>query len=82
MMNEERLAELLDEALNRRARVDAESHSAHHAFIQTLIERENRKQQLWDAVLKQLVGWGVVAVVAYIGAWVVDQLTIDFFRGP
>lgn len=72
-ITEERMAEIIEQALDARARIDAESHAEHHAYIAAMIAREGRKQKLFDNVIQQLLGWGVIAIVGAIGTAVIKQ---------
>ena len=53
------LKEIVDFAMERHL------HSDSHAFVQTLMEKERRKQELWDKAKAHVLGWGLVAVLGY-----------------
>jgi len=75
MIDEQRIAEIIAEALDSRSRIDAESHAEHHAFIASMIKREQRRQQVWDSITQQVLGWGAVAVVGAIGTAIIKVLS-------
>jgi hypothetical protein len=75
-LTEERLIEIMDEALEKRSRIDAESHAEHHAFIAALIEREHRKREMWEAIARQVLGWGAVAIAGAIGSVILKSLKV------
>ncbi len=72
-MTEEKLAELLDDVLEKHAlKLKAEAeydqvHVEHHVFIQAMIEREKRRSRLFEKVESQILGWGAVAIAGAIG---------------
>ncbi len=77
MITPEQIALILEEVLEKRAKIDAEIHMEHHEFIRTLIEKEQRKQALWDAVQKQVFGWGAVALIGFLGDYILSHLKGD-----
>lgn len=79
-IQEERLKEIICLALDERVRIDACEHTEQHAFIAVLMERERRRQALFDAVQKQLVGWGVIALAGLIGNYVLTHIKIDLIN--
>lgn len=44
----------------------SEIHQEHHEFIGAWIQREKRKQELWEKVKAQVFGWGVIAALGGI----------------
>jgi hypothetical protein len=74
-------AELIDgfaAELEKRRNVSQETHKEHHDFIQQWIDREKRRQELYEKVKAQVVGWGVISgilsMVAGLGLLVRDWL--------
>jgi len=39
--------------------------SDQHLFIQILMKKEERKQELWERTKAHVVGWGAVAVIIF-----------------
>lgn len=67
----------VNEALDKRRGEDTE-HKSDHAFLRMLEERERRKDEMWEKVKTQVLGWGIIAVVGGIGAWLLNHFT---FKG-
>lgn len=51
--------------------IDIESHRPHHEFIARWIERERRRDEMWEKIKVQVGGWAVIAFLGGIGlaAW-------------
>lgn len=79
MMTPEELELIIDRALDKRSRIDVEAHQEHHEFVRTLIEREHRRQVLWDEVLKQILGWGAIAAIGVLGNNILTHIRLDTF---
>lgn len=77
MITPEQIAAILEEVLEKRAKIDADLHLEHHEFIKALIEREQRKQALWDEVKKQVFGWGAIALIGFVGDFILSQFKVD-----
>ena len=45
-----------------------------HAFVKTLIVKEQRRQELWENTRKHVIGWGAVAVIMYLLSLTWDSL--------
>ena len=54
----------------------SETHKLEHDFMKALIAREKRKESLYHDIQKQVIGWGILAVVGSFGAWVWSQVSI------
>ena len=78
-MTKEDLKNVMDSAMERHIHSDA------HTFVEVLMEKEKRKQELWEAIKKHVYGWTAVAVVGFVAAsvWheVMDSLTKFFYTG-
>lgn len=61
--------------LDKRRSIDEKKHAKHHQFIDTLIEREQRAAERWEAVKTHLAKWGAVGVVSacLLGLWLYAQ---------
>ena len=59
------LTEVVDLAMERHV------HSDSHIFVLSLIEKERRKQELWEKAKAHVIGWGLVAIVVFVftSAW-------------
>lgn len=79
---ENRLVERFAQQLDKRRNVSESVHKQHHDFVQMLIDKEKRKQELHEKVKAQVAGWGIIsvilAVVTGIGFWFRDWIT----KGP
>ena len=60
--------------LEARARIDAETHRAHHEWTQAQIERAKRREELREKVLQHVLGWGTVVGVGWLGKIVWDAI--------
>ena len=58
------------EVLEERARIDADTHAAHHAVINEWVECSKRRREIVEKVVSQVLGWGLVAMVGGLGALV------------
>ncbi len=54
----------------------SETHKLEHDYIKVLIEREKLKSMFYRDITKQLVGWGLIATLGAIGAWVWSQVSL------
>ena len=54
----------------------SESHKLEHDFMKALIAREKRREERNQDILKQVIGWGIIATVGSFGAWVWSQVSI------
>jgi len=72
-MTPDDVATAVGKELDRRRGQEIE-HKEHHAFVQKMIEREERKQEMWEKIKAQVLGWGVIALVGGIGTAVYNYL--------
>ena len=54
----------------------SESHKLEHDFIRVIIEKEKRRSAFYQDIQKQIIGWGIIAIVGAFGAWVWGQVSI------
>jgi hypothetical protein len=54
--------------------VPHEEHREHHEFISHWIERQRRKEEIFEKVKAQLAGWGVITMLGAIGYTVWEWL--------
>jgi|LakMenEpi03Aug12_release.lakeMendotaPanAssembly.Ray.scaffolds.fasta_scaffold25435_3 hypothetical protein len=76
-MDEKTLREILADVLEQHESVTAATHAEHHEFIRAMIAREKVKAERWEAIQKQVLGWGVIALIGAIGHAVSEHLKID-----
>ena len=79
-LTEEDVGALAD-ALHARAPVSiaAEQHVEHHAFLESWIAKEKRKQELYEKVKANVMGWGIVSLIlTTIGG--LGAAALEFFR--
>lgn len=48
--------------------------SDHFAFVEAMMLKEQRKQEMWRAVKVHVLGWGIVALVGGLGTFVLTHL--------
>ncbi len=78
MINETEFREIIRDELDLRSRIDVDEHDEHHAFIQSFIDRENRKQAIYQTVVTQVAGWGIVVILAWIGKTVANKFGVYY----
>jgi hypothetical protein len=54
----------------------SESHKLEHDFMKALIAKEKRKEAFYHDIQKQIIGWGIIAIVGSFGAWIWSQVSI------
>lgn len=52
--------ELLDDAIGHHMTSDA------HQFVQTWMQKEKRKQELWEKAKAHVIGWGAVSLIVFL----------------
>lgn len=72
-MEKHEVIEAIHQAIDERS-IIPESHKEHHAYIQMCIDRESRRREMWDKIKAQVLGWGIVAAIGFIGHAVWDYL--------
>lgn len=53
--------------LEARARIDAETHRAHHAWVAQQVECAIKRRELAEKAAQQVLGWGAVIGIAWMG---------------
>jgi len=71
-MEKEDLEEILCSFLEKYKDLNEEVHSAHHAFIEAMIKKEERKQQRIETIKTQVGGWGIILALGFLGKAVWD----------
>lgn len=70
-MNREDIISAIEEALEGRRHVSEKEHHDHHEFIKVMIEKERRRQERWDRIKTQTIGWSITSIMTALGAAVV-----------
>lgn len=71
----EAFREAIAQELDKRNRIDQETHKAHHDYVANLIECSRRRREIFDAVSKQVLGWGLLIALGFIGKAVYEAAT-------
>lgn len=66
-LNEQELKRLLHDVLTEYKAINDEVHAAHHAFIEMMITREERRVQRWESIKTQVGGWSIILILGFIG---------------
>jgi hypothetical protein len=66
VLSEKDLAAIIEGVVSSRVVTDA-VHSEHHDFIAHWIEREKRKEEVYNKIKVQVGGWGIILVLSGIG---------------
>lgn len=77
----EDIKQMLHDVLTEYKAINDETHATHHAFIEMMISKEERKQQRWESIKTQVGGWGIVLVLAFIGQAVWKMAVSVITRG-
>ena len=59
-LTKEDVKELLDAAVDKHMTSDA------HQFVQAWMQKEQRKQELWEKAKAHVLGWGAVTIVVFL----------------
>ncbi len=59
-LTKEDVKELLDSAVEKHMISDQ------HQFVQTWMQKEQRKQELWEKAKAHVAGWGMVTLVVFL----------------
>ena len=76
-ITKEELETILESAIGKIAVIDKETHEDHHNWIKMQIDKEQRAQERWEKIKVHVLGWGIVALIASLGTWVLKHLRID-----
>jgi hypothetical protein len=66
VLSEKDLAAIIEGVVSSRV-VSDDVHSEHHDFISHWIEREKRKEEVYNKIKVQVGGWGIILVLSGIG---------------
>lgn len=65
--DKEELAELFNSTINRHVIIDPLIHAEHHeSYAEDLAERKVKRER-WEAVYRQVMGWGIIIFLGAIG---------------
>lgn len=74
--------ETVNAVLDERNRVDAEKHAADHAFIEMLRQKEQRKQEIWISVKKNIIGFLIISTLTGLGTLIYNGWNASQGRQP
>lgn len=66
-MEKEDYEKIFYEVIEKYRHLHDEVHSSHHAFIETMIKREERRQERLEKIKTQVGGWGVIIFLGFMG---------------
>lgn len=68
-MNQNDIEEIVNAFLDERLMMSHSDHSLHHQWIQTAIEAEKAKKQIYLEMAKTVAQWSVVGVLSALSYW-------------
>lgn len=72
-MDRAELRQVLEEIFEERSRVDAATHGVHHAWIETRIEAERARRDLFLKLGIAVAQWSVLGLLGLLGSFVVSH---------
>lgn len=75
-MTPDAIKQAIEEVLNDRARIDATQHSEHHEYVALLIRREQQREERWEEIKRQVLGWGIIALAGSLGTYVAQKMGV------
>ena len=63
----EELKDLFTETIQTWRQVDAVTHKKHHDFIDQEMKIRSKRRERGEAILKQVMGWGIIVALSGIG---------------
>lgn len=54
------IKDMISEALEKHAESD------HHKFVEAMMIREQRKQEMWEKIKTQVLAWGAIGVAGFL----------------
>lgn len=67
--SKEELKEVLEEVFAERAKIDAETHGDHHAWINERIEAEKARKEMCREIAKAVAQWSVLGLLGGVLFW-------------
>ena len=61
------IIEAVETALDKRDSIDKETHSVHHRFVARRIEREEKRDAMWEKIRAQVTGWSIIVILGSVG---------------
>lgn len=77
-VTKEEMIEAFIEALEAKRTVPKDTHTEHHAFIELMMKREERRAELWQKFKSSIIGGIALAILAGLG-WI-GTLILEFVR--
>lgn len=68
-LTKEDVKSLLDDAVERHMTSDA------HQFVQVWMQKEQRKQELWEKAKAHVAGWGLVTIIVFLATIFKDYVS-------
>jgi hypothetical protein len=69
-VDREEFVKALDDYFDNRARIDSETHQAHHEWIAKQVERNSERILLFREARRTLVQWSVMGMLTTLGTMV------------
>lgn len=66
-MDTQEIKRVLNEVLDERRSVDSEEHATHHAFVKSLIVKQELRRQRFEKAQQHAIGWGVITLLSGLG---------------
>jgi hypothetical protein len=76
IMDSKEIAQAVVEALESRRHISQEDHDLQHDYIKMQMNKESRRQEIWEAVKVHLAKYGAVAILTGLGIAVWNYLKI------
>jgi len=61
------IIEALNKTFDSRDRIDAITHKMHHDQYELDLEDRKIKRERWEAIKRQVLGWGIIVLLTTIG---------------
>lgn len=59
--------------------IETKTHAKHHDYINSQIDKNARDAERWEKIKTQVLGWGVIAIVGWLGT--IALKAIEHWRG-
>ena len=76
MLNRADIEQAINDVLDARNRVDAETHHEHHEWIQAQIKRENKRTEMYEKIGTSVAQWGILAILGLIWAYLTGDKSL------
>ena len=68
---------VISRVLDDRSRLDNQDHHEQHQWLAEYIEHERSSRLFREAIMKQVFGWGIIAIIGTIGTIVARKFGLD-----